>query len=291
MEKSNFKKVQMVLFVILLANLLVAGLKIIIGYTSKSASMTADGFHSLSDGSSNIVGLIGIYFASKPEDKEHPYGHSKYETLAGLFISIMLFFAGGKVILGAIERFKEPVIPDITIVSLLVLVFTLIVNIAVSVTEYRKGKELNSQILISDSMHTRSDIYISLGVLGTLIGIKLGLPVLIDPIASLIVAGFIIHAGYEIFKDNSYVLLDGEAIDSEDIRDVVMSFEDVKGSHKIRSRSNLNKIYIDMHILIDPKLNIEESHELVHNIKNAIRDKFKKDLRLNAHVEPYNEDN
>ncbi len=287
MEKNNFKKVQGVLIIILVANLLVAGLKIIIGTMSKSASMTADGFHSLSDGSSNIVGLIGIYFASKPEDKEHPYGHSKYETLAGLFISIMLFFAGGKVILGAFERFKDPVIPEITIVSLLVLIFTLIVNIFVSVGEYRKGKELNSQILISDSMHTRSDIYISLGVLGTLIGIKLGLPIIIDPIASLLVAGFILHAGYEIFKENSDVLLDGEAIDSEHIRDIVMSFEDVKDSHKIRSRSSINDIYVDLHILIEPKLNIQESHELVHDIEDAIRDRFNKNLHLNAHIEPF----
>lgn len=290
MEKNNFKKVQKVLFIILLANLLVAALKIIMGSISKSASMTADGFHSLSDGSSNIVGLIGIHFASQAEDKEHPYGHSKYETLAGLFISIMLFFAGGNVILGAIERFKEPIMPEITIGSLLVLIFTLIVNIVVSTTEYRKGKELNSQILITDSMHTRSDIYISLGVLVTLIGIKLGLPIIIDPIASLVVAGFIIHAGYEIFKENSYVLLDGEAIDSEDIRDVVMSFEDVKDAHKIRSRSSLNKINIDLHILVNSKLDVEESHKLVHNIEDTIKSKFNKNLQLIAHVEPYEED-
>src|SRR5690606_22934806 len=125
----------------------------------KSASMTADGFHSLSDGSSNIVGLIGIHFASKPEDESHPYGHNKFETLAALFISFMLFLASGKIILGAFERINNPIIPEVTIESLLVLIFTLIVNIVVSLVEYRKGKELNSQILISDSMHTRSDIY------------------------------------------------------------------------------------------------------------------------------------
>lgn len=136
-------------------------------------------------------------------------------------------------------------------------------------------------------MHTRSDIYISLGVLGTLTGIKLGLPIIIDPIASLVVAGFILHAGYEIFKENSYVLLDGEAIDSEDIRGVVMSFEDVKDVHKIKSRSNLKKIYIDLHLLIDPKVNIEESHALVHDIEDLLKEKFDKNLQLIAHVEPF----
>lgn len=290
MVENNYKKVQKILFIILLANLFVAVLKLIVGSIIKSASMTADGFHSLSDGSSNIVGLIGIHFASQPEDEEHPYGHNKYETLAGLVISFMLFFVGGKVILNAIERFKEPIIPEITIASIVVLIFTLIINIVVSVTEYRKGKELNSQILISDSMHTRSDIYISLGVLITLVGIKLGLPPIIDPIVSLVVAGFIIHAAYEIFKENSDVLLDSAVIDSEEIRDVVMSFEDVKDVHNIRSRGGLNDLNIDLHILVDSKLDIKKSHDLVHDIEDIIKEKFNKNSQVIVHVEPYEED-
>jgi cation diffusion facilitator family transporter len=88
--ENNFKRVQKVLFIILLANIFIAVLKIITGSIIKSASLTADGFHSLSDASSNIVGLIGIHFASKPKDEDHPYGHNKFETLAGLFISVML---------------------------------------------------------------------------------------------------------------------------------------------------------------------------------------------------------
>lgn len=171
----------------------------------------------------------------------------------------------------------------------MVLIFTLIVNTIVSVTEYRKGKELNSQILISDSMHTRSDIYISLGVLATLVGIKLGFPPIIDPIVSSVVAVFIIDAGYKIFKENSDVLLDGEAIDSEEIRDVVMSFEDVKDTHKIRSRNNIKDINIDFHIVVDSKLDVEESHDLVHEIEDAIKAKFNKNLQVIAHVEPHKE--
>lgn len=287
MKKNNYKKVKNVLVIILIANLLVAALKIIMGSIIKSVSMTADGYHSVSDSSSNIIGLIGINFASHAEDKEHPYGHSKYETLAGLLISIMLFLAGGNVILGAIEKFREPVAPVVTTMSLIVLVFTLIINIAVSTIEYKKGNKLNSQILISDSMHTRSDIYISLGVLATLVGVKSGLPIWIDPLVSLVVAGFIIRAGYQIFRKNSHILLDGEAIDSEEIRDVVMSFEEIKDIHKIRSRSSINIINVDLHILVDPELNVKESHKLIHNIEDAIKDKFNRNLQFIAHVEPY----
>ncbi|SDW82976.1 cation diffusion facilitator family transporter [Tepidimicrobium xylanilyticum] len=290
MDKNNYKKVQQILFTILLANIMVAALKIIIGSIINSASLVADGFHSLSDGSSNVVGLIGIFFASKPEDEDHPYGHNKYETLAGLFISIMLFFAAGKIILNAVGRFKVPIIPEITLESLMVLIFTLIVNIAVSIIEYRKGEELNSQILISDSKHTKSDIFISLGVLATLICVKLGLPPIIDPMVSLVVAGFIIHAGYEIYKENSDVLLDGVAIDSEEIKKIVMSFEEVKDVHKIRSRGTMNNLNIDLHIMVNSSLDVEKTHKLVHDIEDAIKEKYNKNLQLIAHVEPYEEE-
>lgn len=290
MTKDNYKKVRQVLFIILLANFFVAALKIIIGSIVRSASMRADGFHSLSDGSSNIVGLIGIHFASKPEDEKHPYGHYKYETLAGLFISVMLLFAAGNIILDAIQRFKEPITPEVTVESLMVLIFTLIVNIVVYVTEYRKGKELNSQILISDSMHTRSDVYISLGVLATLIGVKIGIPPIIDPIASIVVAAFIIHTSYEIFKENSNILLDSAAVDSEAIRDIVMSFEDVKDAHKIRSRSSINYLNIDLHIVVDSKLDVEKAHKLVHDIEDAVKAKFNKSIQVIAHIEPYKDE-
>lgn len=290
MEVNNYKKVQKVLFVILLANLLVAVLKLVVGAIIKSASMTADGFHSISDGSSNLVGLIGIYFASQPEDVDHPYGHNKYETLAGIFISFMLFLAGFRVILGAIGRFREPVIPEVSIASLIALVLTLVVNIFVCTLEYRKGKELDSQILISDSMHTRSDIFISVGVLLTLIGIRLGFPPIIDPIVSLVVAGFIMHAGYEIFKENSGVLVDEVAVDSDEIKNVVMTFEEVKDAHKIRSRGSLNDLNIDLHIQVDASLDVERSHELVHDIEEAIRSRFHRNSEVIVHVEPYKED-
>lgn len=287
--EDSYKKVQRILFIILLANVLVAVLKIFIGSLIKSTSMTADGFHSLSDGSSNIVGLIGIHFASKPEDDSHPYGHNKFETLAGLFISFMLFVLSGRIFLSAIERFKEPIIPEISLESILVLIFTLITNIFVSIIEHKKGEELNSQILISDAAHTKSDIYISIGVLATLIGIKLGLPPVIDSIVSIIVACFIIHAGYEIFRENGDILVDSVAVDSNVIKDIVTSFEEVKDVHKIRSRGSKNNLFIDLHIEVDPKLDVEKSHQLVHNIEDAIRKNFNKNSNVIVHVEPYDE--
>ncbi len=287
MAVDVYKKVSRVLWVILFANIAVALLKIVVGSIIHSASMTADGFHSMTDGSSNVVGLIGIRLASKPVDKDHPYGHKKFETLTGLFIAGMLFFIGGKIILNAISSFMKPVAPNITIESLIVLIITLCINIFVSVYEYNVGKKLGSQILISDSMHTRSDIYVSIGVLATLVGVKLGLPPIIDPIASLVVSGFVIYAAYEIFKDNSGVLVDKVAVDTEKIRDIALRFDQVKDAHDIRSRGSANDMHIDMHIMTEPYMSVEESHKLIHSIEEQIRNEINANAQVIAHLEPY----
>ncbi len=284
---SDFKKVKQILLIILSANLMVAVLKIVTGSIVNSTSMTADGFHSLTDGSSNIIGLIGIHFASKPVDEEHPYGHKKFEILAGLFISAMLFFIGTKVVIEAVNRFFNPAILDINLGSIILLLLTLSINICVSIFEFRKGKKLNSQILISDSMHTRSDIFISLGVLISIIGIKLGMPAVIDPIASFIVAVFIFHTAYEVFIFNSGILVDKAVVDTETIKGIVLSFEEVKDIHNIRSRGSDSDLYIDMHIMVDSNISVEASHTLIHSIEERIRMDINNNVQLIAHIEPY----
>ncbi|MDD3174223.1 MAG: cation diffusion facilitator family transporter [Herbinix sp.] len=288
MRAEAYKKVKQVLWIILFANLGVAVLKIMIGTIIRSSSMTADGFHSLTDGSSNIVGLIGIKIASKPVDEEHPYGHRKFETLAGLFISGMLIFVSGKIIVEAISRLVNSVMPNITLESLFVLLITLFINVFISVYEYKRGRELKSQILLSDSMHTRSDIYVSIGVLVTLICIKIGLPPIVDPIASLLVAGMIIHAAYEIFKDNSNVLVDKAVVNTDKIKDITLSFEQVKDTHNIRSRGSENDLHIDMHIMTEPDMSVDESHKLIHSIEEKMREEINENVQVIAHIEPFN---
>jgi len=287
MEFDNYKKVKQVLWMILFANFAVALLKIVIGTAINSASMTADGFHSLSDGASNIVGIIGIGIAYKPNDKEHPYGHKKYEVITSMFIGCMLLVIAGKIIITSISKFTNMVEPSITTESLVVLVVTLIVNIFVCTYENRIGKKLNSYILVSDSMHTRSDIFVSVGVLFTLVGVKLGLPAIIDPIASLIVSGFIIYSAYEIFKSSTGVLVDQATVDEEKIREIVSNFEDVKGVHNIRSRGSENDIHVDMHVLVDPHRSVEESHILTHEIENMIKTKINQSAQVIVHMEPF----
>lgn len=286
---DNFRKIKKVLWIIMFANIAVAVAKIIMGTIINSSSMTADGFHSITDGSSNIIGLIGIGIAAKPIDDDHPYGHRKFETLTGLFIVAMLVFLGFKIVTSAVTKLMNPVKPEVTIESLIMMIITLGINIFVAKYEHRKGVELNSTILISDSMHTRSDIYVTIGVIATLIAVKLGVPPIIDGIASLIVSGFILHAAYEIFKGASSILVDSKAVDTGKIEEIVIAQEGVKGVHKIRSRGTIDDMHIDMHILADSQMNLEETHRLTHKIQDVLRKELNDNVDVIVHLEPYEE--
>ncbi|WP_186429473.1 cation diffusion facilitator family transporter [Clostridium sp. BSD9I1] len=286
---SNIKRVRNVLLIILFANIFVALIKIMIGSAAKSTGLTADGFHSLSDGASNIVGLIGIWFASKPVDEDHPYGHKKFETLAGLFIGGMLTIVGVKIFIKAFEKFNNPVAPNVSLESIIALCITLLINVLVSKIEYKEGKKLRSQILISDSLHTKSDIYVSIGVIITLISIKIGLSPIIDPIASLFVGGFIFHAAYEIFSDTSGVLVDKAVIDAEKIKNIALEFEEVKDAHNVRSRGTEDEMYIDFHIMVDAYMSVEDSHTLAINIENRVKEELGEKSQVILHLEPYYE--
>lgn len=286
-NNTNYKKVKFVLWIILFANLGVAITKIVVGYLINSASLSTDGVHSLSDGLSNVVGLIGITIASIPVDKEHPYGHKKSEIIASLFIGGMLLFLGLKTLFAGFSRFINPSELNITLISLISLILTICINIFVTIYERRKGEEYKSFILISDSIHTKSDIFISVGVLVSLIGIELGLPQIIDPVISIVISSLILRSSYEIFKESIGILLDKAVVGEEKIIEILNSFSEVKNIHKIRSRGSANDMYVDMHIMINANTTTEEAHSLSHNIEREIKNKINSDCQVIIHVEPY----
>ena len=151
--------------IVLFLNLAVAFAKIIYGTLTSTLSMTADGYHSLFDGVSNIVGLVGSFIAARPPDKEHPYGHQKYETIASIFIALLLLYVGVEIFRHALDRFLIRSVPEVTAISFLVIIGTMCINYLVTRYEYRQGLALRSQVLIADSLHTKSDIYVSLSVI------------------------------------------------------------------------------------------------------------------------------
>lgn len=288
MEENKYHIIKRVLIIILIANFAVSAAKIVIGYLTKSLSLSADGFHSFSDGASNIIGLISITLASKPIDDEHPYGHKKIETMASLIIGGMLVFLTYNIVVQSIQKFFNQTEIIVSLESIIILVSTLFINIFVAYYENKQGKKYNSSFLIADSIHTKSDIFVSIGVLTTLVCIKLGLSSIIDIFVSIIVAGFILYAAYEIFKEAYNVLIDSKILDEEKIKDMVMSnFSYVKDVHNIRSRGGADYIFVDMHIKVNSNLNVSEVHSLVHDIEKVIKLKDNRVIETIIHVEPF----
>lgn len=287
-SEERYQKIRRILIYILILNWGVAAAKLFYGWVIRSASMTADGFHSFSDGASNIIGLFGIWVASRPVDQSHPYGHKKYETLTSVAISALLFLVCLNVVREGVIRFLHPVIPKVDVKSFLVMGVTLAINIAVMIYERKRGRALRSDILISDALHTRADILTSTSVIITLIGIKMGYPIL-DPIASLIIAVFIGYAAVKILRESSRVLSDGVAIREEEIEKVVLNIKGVKEVHQVRSRGRPDDIHVDLHVLVDPEMHVHRAHHLSYAIENKIKRDFRGVTDVVVHMEPKEE--
>lgn len=282
----HYREIQRVLLIVLALNWIVAIAKVIFGIMSRSASMTADGFHSFSDGASNIIGLIGIAFAFRPKDDNHPYGHKKLETFFSLGIAFFLGLTCFELIEQGIRRLNNPSIPDVSIFSFIIMTATMIINILVMRYERTKGKELSSDILISDSMHTRSDILTSCSVIVSLFAVKLGFPML-DAISSLVIALFIAYGAYEIIRDGCRTLCDEIVIkDTSKIENVVLSVKGVKACHKIRSRGRKDDINLDLHVHLEPSLPLEKTHKISHEIELEVKKNFNEISEIIIHVEP-----
>ena len=282
----KLRKIQQVLVYVLFLNLAVAFAKIIYGTLTSTLSMVADGYHSLFDGVSNIIGLAGSFIAARPPDSDHPYGHQKYETVASVFIALLLIFVGVEIFQNALNRFLIRSTPEVTVVSFLVVFGTMCINYLVTRYEYRQGVSLRSQVLIADSMHTKSDIYVSLSVIVSLAAIKLGFP-LMDPLIALVISFLIFRAGFRIIKESSRSLLDMSRIEEKEICELVMGVEGVKGCHKIRTRGSIGDIRVDMHLLVRPDIPLEDAHLISHRVSKKLKGEYKDISDVVVHIEPF----
>ena len=284
--QEHYSRIRRILILVLVLNWAVALAKIIYGLFSRCESMTADGFHSLSDGASNIIGIIGIHFACQPKDIDHPYGHKKYETFFSQGIAVLLFILAFNLAKGAIVRFHNPDVARVDARSFFIILLTMAVNLWVMDYEHKKGKALRSDILISDAMHTKADIFTSASVIISLIVIKLGYPV-IDHIATLFISLFIAHAGYDIVKESSAVLCDTAAIlDIQRISDIVLGIKGVKSCHKIRTRGRPDDIYVDLHVEVNPDMHVDNAHKISYLIEEALKKGIPEITDVVVHIEP-----
>jgi len=283
--KDYSGQVRKVLILTLILNSAVAFAKVMYGYMTNSIAMTSDGFHSFFDGVSNVVGLIGTWIASHPPDERHPYGHKKYETLFTIMIAVMIFFACLQILKKAYLSFFENHQTIVTQTSFAVMLLTMGVNVFVMFYESRKGKQLGSDFLVADAMHTKSDIFASISVIISLIFTRVGYRYA-DSIVGIIIVFFIARIGYQIVKKASEILVDTICIDTYAVEVVVNSVDGVRGCHDIRTRGSVNSVYLDLHALVDRNLSTEKAHRIADNIEEKIKEKFPSVVDIVVHIEP-----
>jgi cation diffusion facilitator family transporter len=282
---SRTSQVTAVLYRVLILNFIVAAAKIVLGLATGAVSVLSDGFHSLTDTASNIVGIIGVRIAGAPPDDDHPYGHRKFETMASLGILLFLLLVLREVLSAAWERFRTGGEPTIGVLTFVVMGATFAVNLGVVFYERRSGRRLQSEVLLADAAHTMSDLATSATVIVALIGVKLGYPWL-DPAAALVVAVFIAYACWEIFNSTTGILADRFVIPEEHILEVVKSVPEVIGSHHIRTRGSNDFVFLDLHIWMDAGMSLDQAHSISHIVKDRLMARFPQIKDAIIHIEP-----
>ena len=274
-----------VLIRVLYLNLAVAAAKLVFGYATGAVSIISDGFHSLTDSASNVMGLVGLRVARKPPDADHPYGHRKFETLSAAAIFVFLILVVVEVVRAAIDRLAGGTTPVVTPMSFVVMLITLATNVAVVRYETSQGRALTSELLLADATHTKSDVLTSCAVLVSLAAVWLGFP-LADGIGGLVVAVFIAHTGIEIARDTSRVLSDRVVMDEDAIRRVVMSVPNVLGCHHIRTRGSADHTFLDLHVWVRGDASLDEAHRISHVVKDKVMDTYPQIADAIIHIEP-----
>lgn len=282
---SDFATVRRVLSQVLILNLLVAGLKIGVGVLGGAVSIIADGFHSLMDGSSNLVGLVALRYAEAPPDPEHPYGHRKAETLATLVVGGFLLLVAFEILQGAVGRLREGTAPEVTPLSFAVMVVTIAINLAVTAYERIRGRVLASEFLVADSRHTLSDVWVSLSVIAGLLGVRLG-AIWLDAAVGLLIAVIIAWSAVKIVRDAVDVLMDAAVLPIDEIERLACSIPEVVSVERIRSRGKTDDTHVDLHVRVKPDTPIDYAHSIAHAVQHRIAEAYPQVTDITIHTEP-----
>ena len=286
MTYDNRATERRVLIITLLLNLFVMALKAVVGYSTGSLSLLADALHSVTDSANNILGLITSKFSSPHPDREHPYGHQKFEAVGALGISAFLGIACFEIIQGAVERILkggEPV--KVSAPELWLLLLVLGVNIFVTFYERSEGKRVGSPILIADATHTMSDVWVTIAVLGGLIGIWWLNIQWLDVFLAFPVALLVFWSGWSVLKENLPSLVDEMAIAPEAIHAIAVGVPGVINCHDIASRGVLGRqMFIEMHLIVEAP-DVETAHRITEAVESRLEENFRP-VRILIHVEP-----
>jgi len=275
----------LVLIWILVANVAVVVAKLVIGFNAGSLAVLGDAMHSSVDGINNVLALVVIVVATRGPDEEHPYGHQKFETLGALAIVGFLSITGFELVKGAVDRLVNGS-PALTMSGLQfgLLSGTLFVNVGVAVYEARKGRELESEILLADAAHTKADVFITISVLA---GVLLSLAGFswADPIVALGVAVIIMVLAWGILSRCVPVLVDKHVIPAADISKSAQAVFGVQSVYSIRSRGTRLHAFAELTVSVDGGVSLEEAHRTADAVEAELRSRFGF-YEITVHVEP-----
>jgi cation diffusion facilitator family transporter len=275
-----------ILSVVLALNLAVAGAKLGYGFISGSVAMFADGFHSLLDGFANVVGIIGIAVASRPPDREHHFGHGRYETLASMAIGALMAVGVFEIVQSAVGRWQSGETPQVTRLSFVVMLGTMAVNAGVTIWERRGARRLRSDLLEADARHTGTDVLVSAAVILGLIGEQSGLRGA-DAAVSLVVAAMVAWAAWGILREASLVLTDAATdVEPKALLAAIVTAPGAITAHNLRVRSSGGRNWVEVHVTVDPELTVKQAHEVATGVESAIRNEVGPETQAIVHVEP-----
>jgi cation diffusion facilitator family transporter len=285
-QPGRYRSIRTVLWVVLALNLAVAVAKLTYGIFSRSAAMEADGIHSLFDAASNVVGLAGMWFAARPADESHPYGHGKFETFTAAAIAVMLVFAGYAVGRGAFDSLRgSGELTRVTTASFVIMLGTLAVNVLVTTWERRAGRRLGSEVLIADAGHTLSDVVVSVGVIISLVLVELGFEAA-DGVVALLVAVVIFRTAFALIRGAARTLGDAARLPASSVARAAEGVPGVVGCHSVRTRGMESQVYVDLHVVVASWTSIEDAHTIGHDVETALRARFPQVVDVVVHVEP-----
>lgn len=269
-------------------------LKFIAGFVGRSSAMVADAVHSLSDFVTDVIVIVFVKIAGKPRDKGHEYGHGKFETFATMIIGFILCLAGLGLMINGIELVVHSLhghtLPKPGMLALVIAIISIISKEWLYRYTTNVGKKVNSQAVIANAWHHRSD---AISSVGTLIGISGAIFLgdkwrILDPIAAIVVSLFIIKSGYDIMKPAVADLLEASLPESmeNEILKLVKTVPGITYVHNLRTRRIGNDIAVDLHVKMDGHLTLTTAHELATEAENAIKSRFGNNSIINIHMEP-----
>lgn len=280
------KQVNRVLIITLFLNLLVAFGKIALGLITGALAVTADGFHSLADGTSNIIALIANNIAGRPPDSNHPYGHERFETLATLGIGLLLLVTVWETMKGIVDRIFGGGEAQIPPIAFGVMLATLVINIFVNRYQVARGQALKSPLLLADAAHTGADIFVTISVLVSMLFTSLLGWQWADIVTALFVVVLIIRTAWKILSQTGSILVDTAPYTPEEIIHVVADIPTVQQVVRARSRGAQNAAYIDVDVEVPAVMTAEQTAEIAATLREKIHDNLEGVAEVEVHFMP-----